>query len=1045
MLKKLKIKPSDFGLKRSPFLSIVKRISQSIRETLNPRFLNVDASAEFCQLSWYFEFNKNTSAISVQSHVDWTEFNISKLQSASVYLVLNGDSRHFKKINPFKGVAVECLDGMEVSVLGQIDGGVSCSLILIEYDEKNVRSSHQSIYINKSTVYRPALGTRRCLIALRFAGSGRCSIFGVRIVKPTSRPAISLSSVQKDSQTNGLVSPSRQLVAQGYIPTLAYTALVELAKSLPVSNGCRYHKKIPLKVGIITDLYMYNFYKDVFAEVYYLSPSNFKAVQAETRLDLILYVSCWKGMENEEWRGIKFRDEPAGALEKILTKAREDGSKLVFQSIEDPSNFEYFLPIAKKFDCILTSDAESIDRYKLECGHDRVFYGEYGANPIINNPIGCRKHVLNAAFFAGSWAARYEERCNDMVTLFDSILDSGGDFIIADRNHETSSPELQYPERFRSYVVPPVEHTLLQAMHKLFRYNLNFNSIKNSTTMCAMRIYEMQAMGVGILSNYARSVFNNFPEVRIVPWRERLDIEFEKSDGFDEYRRNMRLVRNVLTDKTAHDIASRFVQYAGFDLAPPSAPIICVICDGSDCALVQAMVDRQRYRSCIVVKSEDIACDERWQAFAHAHNIEYFTWFTDTDEYEGGYLDSMLNAFKYTAARYITHLAWFDGKTFNDGEQHDYTEIMGGRARTLFAADEFTPSQLLDRHPHEAVIGLSGGYAIDPFELNYIRYVEYQNSLKVPVSPKLSVIVPVFNNGRFLLAKCIESLMRNQLWPQMEVLLIDDGSSDQETLHIVETLTREHSNIRSYFFDDNGSGSASRPRNKGISLSQAPLISFLDPDNEISPGGYDVLVSLYSEANDQRQEGVDFVSGYHVKVENQAKTIGKHASQRLLVIEDLKARFLETSNFPVIATQPAVIDRHLFENGKLRFVENAAGQDTLFGWELLCHARAGAFTDAAFLIYYAERAGSIVNVIDTNYFNKKLILERAQAAILAKHGLMQAYLAGPYERFMLNWYLPKLNAVTDEEERKRCEAILAEIAQLYDRDAPTLTTSESTT
>ena len=61
----------------------------------------------------------------------------------------------------------------------------------------------------------------------------------------------------------------------------------------------------------------------------------------------------------------------------------------------------------------------------------------------------------------------------------------------------------------------------------------------------------------------------------------------------------------------------------------------------------------------------------------------------------------------------------------------------------------------------------------------------------------------------------------------------------------------------------------------------------------------------------------------------------------------------------MISTQAAVIDRSLLERSGLRFVEGAAGQDTLFGWELLAHAGCGAFTADAFLLYYAERAGSI--------------------------------------------------------------------------------------
>jgi glycosyltransferase involved in cell wall biosynthesis len=1044
MLRRLPILPSAVDSIRSGFLAFLKNLTQRIRTNLNPAYLNVDASAEFGELSWRPSPIKKRS-VTIYSHVDGTEIHKPQSQPTAFYLVLNGDTRDFKRCNVFKGVAAECLNGREISVFGQSDSGLNCSLVIVEYNEKNVRAGHVSIALNNAAIYRRPPGIRRCMLALRFAGSGRCTIFGVRVAEAPSNLVPSSSTASPFSEEKGLTASDKQLSPRWQIPTLAYDALIELAKTLPVSNGSRYHKRIPLKVGIITDIFMYNFYKDAFEEVNYLSPSNFEAVQAVTKLDLVLYVTCWKGIESEEWRGVKFREEPARALDRIIAKARADGSKLVFQSIEDPSNLEYFLPIAQKFDYILTSDSESIDRYKQECGHDRVYYGEYGANPRINNPIGCRRHILNAAFFAGSWSGRYKERCDDMTTLFDSILGSGGELIIADRNHDTLSPELQYPERFRSGTVPPIEHTLLQSMHKLFRYNLNFNSIKNSPTMCAMRVYEMQAMGVGILSNYARSVFNNFPEIRIVPWHERLDMEFSPEMGFEEYRRKMRLVRNVLTDKTTHDIAARLVRFIGYEKIGPTEPVICVIYDGDDCAPVQAQVERQNYKSCLVVKSTDVDTKEKWYKLVHEHAVEYFTWFTDSDEYEEDYLDSLLNAFKYTAARYTTHLAWFDGKAFHDGIQHDYTNTSGGRARTLFAADEFVPSDFVGHPPHAELTGVSGGYAIDPFELNYARYVEHLSSDTAAVNPQLSVIVPVFNNGRFLRTKCIESLMRNQLWPRMEVLLVDDGSSDPETLQIVTRLAQENRNIRTFFFGDEGSGSASRPRNKGISLARAPLITFLDPDNEISPGGYDSLTALYFEANGQHPEGVDFVSGYHVKVEGQAKAIGKHASQRLLVFEDLKARFLESGKFPVIPTQPAVIDQRLFENGELRFVEGAAGQDSLFGWDLLCHSRAGAFTDAAFLIYYAQRAGSIVNAIDTVYFHKKLILEKAQTAMLTKHGLMEAYLTKAYERFMRSWYLTKLDAVADEAERERCAAILDEIAGLYGRVVPTQSSADSAT
>src|SRR5699024_2812445 len=140
--------------------------------------------------------------------------------------------------------------------------------------------------------------------------------------------------------------------------------LLTLAKSLPDSNGSHHFEPLNLSIGIIADESMYNFYKDSCRDVHYLSPSNFKSTLSEAELDAIIYVTCWKGLTNEEWRGIKFRDEPVRALESIIAQAQDRGIPTIFQSIEDPSNFDYFLPIARKFDHIFTSDVECIDNYR---------------------------------------------------------------------------------------------------------------------------------------------------------------------------------------------------------------------------------------------------------------------------------------------------------------------------------------------------------------------------------------------------------------------------------------------------------------------------------------------------------------------------------------------------------------------------------------------------------------------------------------------------------------------------------------------------------
>ncbi|MHA2789459.1 hypothetical protein ACXZ66_09975 [Corynebacterium sp. S7] len=154
--------------------------------------------------------------------------------------------------------------------------------------------------------------------------------------------ALTQPNAARDSRNDGPISQSRE--------HLARELLVEMAAALPESNGSHHFGKIPANIAIITDEYMFNFYKDVFREVFYLSPDNYQEILTSESIDAVIYVTGWKGMNGEEWKGVKFREKPMKALDAVLDYARANGTPTIFQTIEDPSNFEYFLPVAAKFD-----------------------------------------------------------------------------------------------------------------------------------------------------------------------------------------------------------------------------------------------------------------------------------------------------------------------------------------------------------------------------------------------------------------------------------------------------------------------------------------------------------------------------------------------------------------------------------------------------------------------------------------------------------------------------------------------------------------------
>lgn len=834
--------------------------------------------------------------------------------------------------------------------------------------------------------------------------------------------SLSTDTISKD--VHKAVSNSNIVATKTKRSNLVDQILLSMASELPDSNGCNYFDKIPLKLAIIGDLFMVNYYKDCFSSVRYVTPDNYQEVITDN-FDVLIYTTCWQGVNNEEWRGVKFRDKPVRALDALINHCEKNKIPTVFQSIEDPSNYDYFLPIAKKFDHVFTSDADTIPQYKSDLGHHQVYYGEYGVNPQFNNPIGSRRHHLNAAFFAGSYPSRYTDRCQDMLDVFRSVLIAKQPLVIADRNYGSTDASVMFPEEFRDNIIDKIEHATLQKFHKIFRYNINFNSIKNSSTMCAMRIYELQAQGKGILSNYAKSVYNKFPAITIIPQHADLTPFFSRNDNFLEleYEEVTKNLRNVMSNKTSYDIIGAMLETIGVYKRPIQRKVLVVI--NEDDANGINLFNSQIYKNkeYILIKSNQTFNKE----IINDLDFDYFTFFNPNHFYGDHYLEDMINAFKYTDSRYITKGS-FNGN-LNSQLEHEYTDFHAGICRTIFSSKYFEVEDVLNDNwedKKEAV----GGYSIDPF--NYLPGNKINHAPSSRGGGTLTVIVPVYNNGDFLESKCIKSLRSNYCWSDIHVILIDDGSTDDETLKIVNSLVEKNTNITSYLFEKGGSGSASRARNKGLDLCETELVSFLDPDNEISPGAYDKFIEIYSKCKEDNKP-VDYVSGYQLKVGSKVSVTGMHTKREIDVREMPGKGFFERGVFPVISTQAAVISSAFIERHQLRFVEGAAGQDTLFGWELLALSTRCAFTSSACLYYYYERQGSVTNTVDVNYFEKKLVLEIEQKTRLENHNIYKYYNKFHHDSFFENWYIPKYK-LTSEIDRKKALDILNKIQLMHDRN-----------
>ncbi len=107
-----------------------------------------------------------------------------------------------------------------------------------------------------------------------------------------------------------------------------------------------------------------------------------------------------------------------------------------------------------------------------------------------------------------------------------------------------------------------------------------------------------------------------------------------------------------------------------------------------------------------------------------------------------------------------------------------------------------------------------------------------------PQNPKISIIIPSLNQGRYL-RQAIESVLEQE-YPNLELLVID-GKSEDESISIIK---KYESNIDFWVSEiDEGQSDAI---NKGFTRSNGDLVAWLNADDYYLPGAFEAISKAYS-------------------------------------------------------------------------------------------------------------------------------------------------------------------------------------------------------
>ncbi|MCL2544291.1 MAG: glycosyltransferase [Clostridia bacterium] len=219
---------------------------------------------------------------------------------------------------------------------------------------------------------------------------------------------------------------------------------------------------------------------------------------------------------------------------------------------------------------------------------------------------------------------------------------------------------------------------------------------------------------------------------------------------------------------------------------------------------------------------------------------------------------------------------------------------------------------------------------------------------------KVSVIVPVYNAAAFL-PQCLDSILA-QTEPDIEVLLVDDGSTDESAAVLADYAARD-GRCR-YLHKQNGGLSSAR--NAGMTQATGTYLLFVDADDWIEPT---LVADAWAAAEEHRAEQVLW---------NYRKAYSSRVDPPYL---PLKAGVIDVGKlglpgyfyrywFSYVHGQEAwskLYRRDVIEANGLAFAPNDEifAEDTLFSATYLLHTRTMVVLEAPY-VYYRQRADGLM-------------------------------------------------------------------------------------
>lgn len=228
----------------------------------------------------------------------------------------------------------------------------------------------------------------------------------------------------------------------------------------------------------------------------------------------------------------------------------------------------------------------------------------------------------------------------------------------------------------------------------------------------------------------------------------------------------------------------------------------------------------------------------------------------------------------------------------------------------------------------------------------------------------ISVIVPVYNVKKYL-EQCVYSIV-SQTYDELEILLIDDGSTDGSD-KLCDEIKKIDKRIYVYHKENGGLSDA---RNFGIERSKGDFYAFIDSDDALHKDFFRILIQT-QEKYDADIVGCDMSLYQSVEELPQLFDMEYVSSEKVFDSKGALSEYFLPSGKRIIyhGLCMKIYNRELFRN--VRFDVGRLHEDLYITYRLLDMASKVAYVDAPYYFYFQNNTGSICkNYSVKNYLDE---------------------------------------------------------------------------